>query len=389
MKENRIAFVTQSSSFSFYTHVIENLPKDMVHIILRDKLPDSAEMLKEKGYQFHLVDKVNLEDYEFFVNDECDLMYESIFYGLSDAGKRFCCLRHSLDQGVRYIPKAHYSIRAHQRLARLGNAMENTVTRNNPDLLLKMTSISPRLKAEYAYTGPYHMGKWTKEVHTPKNTFRTELEAAIGQKISKEKPVVAFFLDEYGYDKSLILGLKNLAKHATIIYKGLEENDSRLLALGKSVIRWPSVGYAPNLLRFSADFILCGYYSSTFASSLMLGLPVLPYYTKQIYYKGRSCNDFDSFMRFMPKSSDMNINHRCIAGFGAVYDIEDTKRLVAAMNDSSFWNEYPSRLPEIQKSAFGDYCLQKADVKTAKLILRAFLTGTFGNAVNAIKFLAP
>lgn len=390
MLKNIIGCVFYSNAFPYFSHIVKNLPQNMVHIILWDKKTNvTVELFRKKGYSLYHIDDVDLNDYDFFLIDECELHYTNRFDKLSVAGKRFCCLRHSIDQGIRHIPKAHYSIRGHKRNAYPGDATKNTATRENPDVLQRMTTLHPLQKIEYAYTGPYNMGKWTKEIHTPKYKFRTELENVIEQSIPQDKPVIAFFLDEYGYDRSLIQGLKKLAKHATIIYKGLDQNDSRLLALGKKVIKWPSIGYAPNLLRFSADFILCGYYSGTFASSLMIGLPVLPYYTQQIYYKGRGCKELDSFMRFMPKPNSpcRGINQSCIGEFGAVYDIEDTERIVGAMNDTNFWKDYQARLPEIQKKVFGDYCLEDSDVKAAKLILRAFLTGTFGEDVNAIKLI--
>ncbi|WP_291325443.1 hypothetical protein [Desulfovibrio sp. UCD-KL4C] len=339
------------------------------------------------GFSFFHYNEKNIFDYSFWVVDEWDVLFGFISELKKEKlqGKIICALRHHLDYSGRDLPSAHFSIRAHKCIAAPSDAFVNVITKDNLDLFKQATTFPVHSKIEFAYTGPYHIAEWTKKREHQKKEFRAELEETIARKLPEDKPVIAFFKDELTYEKSIIHGLKKLSKHATVIYKPFEENDPCILALGKHVTLWPSINYAPNLLRFASDFIFAGYSSGTLSSSIMLGLKVLPYYTEQVYIKGRAAKELGSYKTFMPRPPYTHTNARCLAGYGEFFDLENTANILKAINSENFWNSYSKRLPEIQKIAFGDYTLEDPEIKTSKLILRAFIKGSFGMDASIIK----
>lgn len=367
-----------SSTLPFYTPVIQELPPEMTQIIFSGPDFASLETMRAKGYAVRPVAESNLEAYSLILCDENEFFSNGTFDRLVGTSARFCCLRHSTDHKGCGVPGAQYSIRPHQMLAEAVDQVEWTVNRDNEELFRQALALPPHAKTEYAYTGPYHLGPWETKRAAPMRERRQELEEALGRSLPSDKPVVAFFLDEQGQYPMLVAGLRSLSEHATIIYKGLTKDDPCLAALGDAVIPWPSLAYAPNILRFGADFLLVGYNSGTFTSSIMLGLRPLPFFTTVIHPYGRRSSELASFNALLPGDVYQNINQCCMGGFGAIFDIEATDKLMAAMRDDSFWDAYNERLPDIQKLAFGAYQVEGASKKTAALVLRALLTGSFG-----------
>lgn len=387
MKNTKIAFLTKKNLFPYYMHIIKNIPPHLVDIIYKDEIPEDCKKFEQQGFSFFAYDKNILHAYDFWVVDEVEVFFE-VFSKLTREelrGKIICTLRHCLDYTGKDIPLAQFSIRGHKLIAAPSDAFENTIGKDNLDLFEKATKLPVNEKTEFAYTGPYNIAEWTKKIRIPKKDFRNDLEESLGCSLPKDKPIVAFFKDELGYEKSIIHGLKKLSEHATIIYKSYKQKDPCLLALGKNITLWPSTSFAPNLLRFASDFILAGYSSGTLSSSIMLGLKVIPYYTKQIYVKGRAFKELGSFEALLPRPPYRSTNHRCLIGYGESFDIENTERIKTIMSSKGYWDDYAKKLPEIQKFSFGDYVLEDSEVKTAKLILRAYLKGSFGLDGHTIK----
>lgn len=109
------------------------------------------------------------------------------------------------------------------------------------------------------------------------------LERKLGANLPKEKPIIAFFVDEYCDKTQVEEGVKKLASYASIIIKSYR---GWLMQDVPETYNWPDTGYAPNLLRFGADYILAGYQSGTLSTSTMLGLKIIPYYTDPVYING-------------------------------------------------------------------------------------------------------
>ncbi|WP_027179569.1 hypothetical protein [Maridesulfovibrio bastinii] len=378
----KIAFIVQGVTFKFFKPIIENIPPDLIHILYNHYLPVEAEELIQKGYNFIPFNIALLSYYDFIVLDAGDLP-QSRFSTLTPQslhGKTVCRLVHATDADIHDSPYVNFTIGAHKASLDYGSSKywSTAVTIKEKELFSKAMKLPVNQKLEYTYTGPYHIGKWLEKRNTPKEELRPKLEKILGLKLDTDKPLVVFFRDEISDDEAVIRGLRKLSKHATVIYKTVGGFDPCLEALSEDVIFWKNRSLAPNLLRFSADFIFAGFCSGTFASSLMLGLNVIPYHTQQVFHAGRDSQKLKSYKALAPTPPYKSISHRCIHYYGQIFDIENTENLISIISSQSYWDNFYEKLPIIQKRCFGDYTLEGADVKTAKSILSAYSKGTFG-----------
>lgn len=379
----------------YYGAIIKSLPQELldIHIgytekkitsftSLHKEAQNNIEALVGEGYSVFSLNTDLLSHYR-------NVVLSSDFFGRlqthfdwqADRRLGIACLFHSTDTTGRsnQFPASWY-ILAHQRQTESPES-NKVLRREHPALFTDMMALPRELINEYAYTGPYHLGEWTEKRHWPKEQLRAELEDKLQCSLPAHKPVVAFLQDEFCHPRQIAQALEKLVPHVSLVIKALHGLEP---VAGAYV--WKDQSYAPNLLRFAADYILAGYHSGTLASSTMLGLPVIPYYTNLIHFGGRVFGKLGKYTAYLP--GYFKDDHVCVDILGQLnppLNLMDTQAVLDRMHDAAWWTAYGQRLPAAQKAIFGDYDIDGAAAKTARLLVRAFGRGSFGEDAVAVR----
>lgn len=389
------AFFLDPGEVNYYGPVIRALPPKAVDLHigswskpspeqakqpedLAPHLKTSFAALRDAGYRLDLADNTALEKYRQAVLSASFLRQRSWTDKSLLASMQCACLYHAVDGGGQDAGHAHWQVLAHQRQA-LRPAMGKVCRHSAPELFAALNALPSRYTDKYAYSGPYHLGIWEKKRHAPKTLLRAELEVALGRPLPADRPVVAFLRDEFCHLPQVENGLRSLAEHVCLIVKGIPRE-----RLPKSAIVWPYGGYAPNVLRFAADFILAGYNSGTLASSVMLGLRCIAYHSAQVWEQGRGQGALADFTAPMPYLGCAPIRDIPYYLKNSA-DIEDTGALLNLLEDAPLWRRYTALLPPAQRLFFGEYRIDGAAEKTAQLLHRLFTEGDFGEDTAAVR----
>lgn len=377
-----IAVVMTPNEMPYYQPVIDYLRSESIDVFIGTPVVGgkiSPQRLERLEYDFVLNDAHDIQQYS------CAVVSRNFLYGklkdISSTKIRCVVLTHAVDTPLwsESLP-AHWHIAASQRQAEMAESGK-FIRSQQPALVEKLLSLPAGLCDEYAYTGPYHLGEWSEKRHRPKALLQRELEEFLGCTFDGSKPVVAFLQDEFCHEQQVIDGLTRLSKHVNLLVKG----SSRLSSL-PGVFAYPSTGFAPNLLRFAADYILAGYHSGTLASSTMLGLPVIPYYSSMVFLGGRRKGKRARYTVYLERQSNGdNIALDILELLNQPVNLQDTEKILGRIHSEDWWAEYRLRLPAVQKKVFGDYDIDNAPQKTAQLIRRVFSEGTFGEDTAAVR----
>lgn len=274
---------------------------------------------------------------------------------------------------------ANYFLLASKREAEHQEFLKVSAQRN-PRLFKRFSSLPLHVRNEFAWTGPYHFGEWLKRRFEDKNVLRAEIEEKLERDLDPSRPVAAFFESWYNHPGQMKEALEKLAPHVNLIIKKLTPMDI------PGAYIWPDNSFAPNLLRFGSDFILASYRSGTLTSSTMLGLPVIPYYTSLISENWFLRSKWASYKTLMPADyagKDMCVD--ILTQLNPPLNLLETDKILERMNSPAWWKSYENALPAAQKAIFGDYELEGAAAKAARLLVRITGTGSFGNDVAALK----
>lgn len=378
----KIAWVMTPPEMPYYQPVIDCLRSESIDIFIGAPVVGgkiSPQRLQSLKYDFVLNDAHDILQYS------CAVVSRSFLYGklkdISATKIRCVVLTHAVDAPLMSDSfPAHWYIAASQRQVEMTESGK-FIRSQQPALVEKLLSLPAGLRNEYAYTGPYHLGEWLEKRHRPKALLQRELEDFLGCAFDGGKPVVAFLQDEFCHEQQLVDGLTRLSKHVNLLVKG-----SSPLSSLSGVFAYPHASFAPNLLRFAADYILAGYHSGTLASSTMLGLPVIPYYTSMVFLGGRTKGKRARHTVYLERQSNgNNIALDILELLNPPVNLQDTKNILARIYSEDWWTGYRLRLPTVQKKVFGDYDIDNASQKTAQLIRRVFSEGTFGEDTAAVR----
>lgn len=255
-----------------------------------------------------------------------------------------------------------------------------------------LKNIPLKNKTEVGISGPFHMEAYLSMNNRTKNELRKELEEFLSFKVPDDKPVIACLEDEITLMSHLLVGLNKLSEFATIIFKPHFMRSSHLLKnLNSNVIIYPDSTFAPNLLRFSSDFVMAGVRSSTFLSSIMCGVPVIPYYSR--YIKGKKAslkkskpfkwiNSFPKYKTILTLSSSTILIDE-FKNKNYLFDILDTNAIKNAILDKSYINWFNKNLSSLQNKAFGNYTLNKPAELTATHIKNFIENLTLGRSCDS------
>lgn len=378
--------------------VIACFPRDLVEIfcVTEREIPSSADIRAQPCYQTYALADILEKGYALHPADNAALARSTralcgagVYYFYNWVDKRLffnlpnVCMVHAMDGSGAGDPSSRWFVAQHKAMA-MQPAQGKVSREENPAEFARLRALPPEDVTEYAYVGPYHLGEWETKRHAPRAQLRSELEEGLRVSLPARKPVLAFYRDEVCLPEAYIPALRRLSRHASIIYKGIGNlnTDPIFQALKNDLFFWPKSGYAQNLLRFGADAVLAGYCSGTFASSVMLGLKVLPFYTERVCVRKNGNEYLYDFRHYLKGDGLAPTLHRLL---GTLVDINDRARVLAFLESEDLWKSYRSVLPLAQKTVFGDYIIEGAAQKTALLLLKAFSKGSMGGDVIALR----
>lgn len=393
---HELAFIVSPAEVSFFSSVICCLPADFVDIYvgiltqskgnvyslnsLSRPVYTNISKLRDKGYSVEPLAPESLSSYKYAVISRNFYFYTHFFDWSKLRHLIFATLVHATDDN---FPSGNLAARLYiassQRQARM---REDSKFARGTHGFAQLMRLPREMRNEFAYSGPYHIGDWAEKRHCSRAHLRSMLEEKLGCALDARKPVVAFLLDEVSHLNQVGVALEQLALHVNLVCK------IGLMPPPCGAYVWPEEGFAPNLLRFAAEYILAGYHSGTLASSTMLGLPVIPYYTPLTYEGGRGKRKkrLGGHKVYLPGNfTSDNICIDILDQLNPPVNLMDTSAILDRMDDTSWWTDYTARLPTAQKNTFGDYCIDGAASKTAALLVRAVTHGTFGEDADAVR----
>lgn len=391
---NRILFLTYGDpqeSIPYFYRVLQYVGPDKADLCFVKKKGDID--LESYGLgSFNVIEDISLIRYygcifvdDFWLKD----LYRDFGYIIYKFTQRIICYTHSIDFSGYDLSICSCFITSHSKAI---DPSQNIFMDGLSDRTRKMIrQISPLQKSEIAVTGPFHIGEYLERRKT-KQEYRRELEEYLEMKLPDEKPVLAVFDNIATLPGQLLVAINKLAMDFTVIFKERNTLDRvRHVALSPEVILYRG-GRSPNTLRFGADFILAGYEAATFYTSVMLGLDVIPYYTRYIrhfWVTGGKTLPYSCLipqmitpMNATSKNILLDIFHRA----GHLFDILKTEEIKKAVLGNEYLEWYHTNLPRIQRETFGDYLLEGAPEKTAEYILRFAKDGTLGDDCAAVHF---
>lgn len=246
---------------------------------------------------------------------------------------------------------------------------------------------------ELCYTGPYHLGEFL-EMRKDKSSLKAELAEQLGIDIPLDKPLVFILEDQYCHLGQIAYMANQMSRYATVIFKTLAEVADPYLEKFNDAVHVFRSPATPNLPRFAADFICCGYKSGSFTTSVMLGQNVLPYYSRivsRVKAKNHPFCDISRYDRFKPVAEPplrtaADIIYLKFYDEGRLFDLVDSSAFENAISGTEYADWYQSILPNLQKEAFGEYQIDGVLQKTADYIMRFVNEGTLGEACSGVAF---
>lgn len=395
------AFFCTPPEVKFFSGIIKNIPKEILDIHigtiapgndtftgLADCMVKDIHKLMDAGYCVHPLDTEKLMEHRAVALSFLFFHPRFLDWRNKKSWPNLIYLMHDTSYfGLSWDLPPHFYIMASKGQA-LAPENDKVSKESDPEKFFQYMSLPKNMVNEFSYTGPWQLNEWCKNRNLSKEKLRDMLEQKICARLPENKPVIAFFLDEY-CDRALVEeGFKKLVPYASIIVKGW---GNFIMPDLPGAYRWPDRNYAPNLLRFGADYILAGYQSGTLSTSTMLGQKIIPYYTEKVHIHGNWLNDGSrSYTYFLPDQTPnpkvaAKLPTRIMDVLNPPLNLLDTEGILDRINSREWWNDYAARLPSVQKSIFGDYSIDDAPERTAGLIMKVFEKNSFGNDAAAVR----
>ena len=385
---SEIVFYMLAPHVSTFRPIMDELPREMVTLCLADATAAHAPLLKglrADGYRVvakHCLEQLHprllVVDNSRIANDR-DGFVRRLSRSIKTVG-----MAHSLGHRTPKSYLTHFNLLFYEK--QLDFYQEIAHRDVLPQEFAHICELPPVLKHEFAYVGPYHMGRFLQK--RSREERRADMEDALGMSLPSDKPVVACFgQGNYHNEVQLFYGMKQLARHCTLINKNrFTPVCDALLAEDEAVngiLTWPDSSAAANVLRFGADTILCGAYGGTALSSLMANLPFIPFYTKlTTEYGGR-----DFFYTARCQTRDF-IAH-ALKHIGWLFDIQDTGLLAEVIHNPRIQTHFRESFEEMKRYLFGRYTLDDPAKKAALLIVHLLHHDTWGEKAFAALPVCP
>ena len=384
-KKGRLAFWGGIAQLSFIAPILKKIGPKNLNIILKNQ---------DNEIQKDIIDSNDLDQFNImYGHDEC----KNYYFLITDQ------VNFSRDKNLSFLEN-YWIIYTHGNDAMFGgrcNLAHAVIAQSTSQLVQQyffmkniinkeaFNVLSIDNKCEGIALGPYNLFKYF--TYDNKQAAIQELEKFFCIEINRKKPIIAVLEDELTNNYNLVDLLNVLAKSCTIILKPYHLSFPTN-ALDKEIIlykKWKKRTLSPTLLKRCADFVLAGLFSGTFISSVMAGIPVIPYYSRLITYKSKKFEYLNAkniyYANKLPIKIDRNssISHKLFFYWQNKYlldffDVEDVNKVYSAIFDKDYITKYKKCLHNLQNDVFGEYNLDNIDEKAAQHILNFVENGTFG-----------
>ena len=369
----KILFVSSTAfKINYYINIIKFIPSAMMDICIKYP-PSNQSILKEYRIEHEILDKnaINCDKYSIILGDYHDIC------NIERTDIKKIGLIHAVDSAPNTTHKLDLVI----------TSSKNQVSDFCKKALLYDQSIlsnSCQKFCEVAYSGPYHFDRFAPANDEEKILLRNKITEKYGFHFEKNKIVIFVLEDEFSIHKQLIYCIDKLSKNRNlvIIFKSFPSINSDLFTDKKNILTINDNTVAPNLFRFASDFILAGYRSGSFISSLMCGLPVIPYYSR--IEKNKITNS--PFFPFRYAYERFTLS-RCLmfsffifSEYNFLFDLIDIRRIEKTIFGNDFTSWYTKNIQFIQNLVFGDYYNgEDAAKKAAEYIIEFSSKHTLGD----------
>lgn len=385
-RRKKLCIFDGASSLSYMSAVIRNIPPEEIDIVARAE-PYSQEFLDSIGLgSYACYGRERYGDYQYAITDAN--MYANSPYK-AQPGQQMICYWHGSDAiGARIRPGMGAFILPFQ------NSAEFYALLLAGDEYKLLPDIPKDKRCEITYTGPFHI----ERPRLDRRQLRAKIEEDYGIALPADKPLVFILHSECIPDEHYIYAANRIAEYATVLFKPLDifpesarkRLDSRIALVSKRLM-------ADNTLRFAADFIMAEFMGGSCTSSLMLGLPVMPFYSRvcehkftpgkyhprlyQNYFYSPGRNEFIG-QDINPKLLLLNY----LRDHNLLFDILDSARIRDTILSNSLEATFAPHLPLLQLGVFGSYFQDDAARQTAERIRYFANHGTFGKDCAALMF---
>lgn len=385
--ENKICvFSFKISGLSYIAPVLSVMPTYICEIVLsQHDVNDNLLINKYSLQNFKIIyDESRISDYEIIVVEQHNLQYLKGKFNL--ANKKIILLTAGLD--AECFDLNSVSLFISEISSQIHYWFNKNFTNNWTNAQIEQLYQIPfQQKCEYGYTGLYHFGDFNKAEERIKEKVRPKLEEILNLELPLDKPVVVYFSSWKIHPGQIIHGLNRLADDVTLIVKLLDFPSNLLAKLDNRIIQYPDVSYSSNILRFSADWIMCDFYGGTALSSLAIGLPFIPVYTRYLKYKVNGKTQVSNWKETFKSCDDIFVSNamsKYLKYYNNFFDILDTTAIRDAIFKNNYLKWYSDHLKLLQNMILGDYCLEGSVEKTAELIMKFAANGTVGNEIQAV-----
>lgn len=369
----KLCYYGDQYSLTYLATVIKKIPRESIDIIICKNRYESKILKTRALDSYNIVDEARLADYEYVITD-------TLFKFQPGPGQKLICFKHAVDNMEDPPAKCCALILPYE-----------TAMLEKPLRLVKaefklLTMVAQEQKCELCYTGAYHI---EPPLRQDKAALRAELEENYKIRIPADKPLVYIVDGENVHTSHLVYAMNKIVKYAKVIYKPSYVIPKKLMRKIDKEVFILFDGFANNTIRYAADIILAEYFSGTCMSSMMHGLPIIPYYSTTVKHKAPTLADrgpihflhylwfyglaeYKKYFNFTPKIFMLYQMYQR----GFLCNILDAAKMKNSILASS--GKYPADLEALQNDAFGRYLRENAAQKTAELILRFVSHGTFG-----------
>ncbi len=383
--------VGDQTSLKYVSSLLYHLPPFMVDVML---MHPNAELhrhfKKELGNYTLMTSWPDPEQYEFLMTDAFWIF-------------------HSYEHFSTYAPQLKKILYQHSLLGSFSPDLEGGLFLfsceqqcYHKDINLKLKNLSENSKksilelpaqkrSELAFSGPFHLGDFPG-IAEDKQAQKQKLAQLLGCGIPTDRPLLLCVQERVFEFRHLARLMNRLADSCCVIFRsyGNFAKKDPLHLLNKNIIVMNYSEFDINEARYAADFILAGVESGTCLSSLMLGLPLIAYYTRPChsrYHQQRFVYSIDN--RYVcNEQGDDEPMRKFLKIWPHKFDLLDVERIRKAIFEKEYLDWYYRELPFYRKEIFGDYSLNGSALLAAEQVIKYVAQGSLGNDCAAV-YLRP
>lgn len=377
--ERMVIACVDSAHMKYFLSVIKAFPAYTLDVLLLYRSDRDEQILHEcrlekynviYGVHNLIIYSTGLFDYNYFMNMREIQQYASHMTRIF--------LNHTY--GILNFAPA-FGDAAIMQCENLCKGFKNILVRHMDQSNRTNLAATPRTdRFEYAWAGPHHLSGL--DVEKDKISCRRELEKVLCHSLPENKPLIFCIEDGTTLEGQLKYCLNALALDCTVVLKPYFRIDKRIHSrLDPRIVIYKDAGYAPNIPRLAADFILCSALTSSFFSCLMMGIPPLAVVSRYATNRSMTSRWLYPYMQHVRIYKDSLINPVWTYLYNQwpyFFDVLKVREIRAAIFQGQYLAWFWANLDNIRRQAFGAYDIARAADKTASLALRYASDGSFG-----------